>query len=156
MPMPNPWFRAETFSPPLCQIYNGQPYRAPREGERRHGPFILPPFQRPPVWTTAQQIRLIESLWHGLPIGAYIYNQAPGSRTDEWLLDGQQRAGAVLAYVADRFPVFGVRFSELSVVERRSFDMRPVAALRTRIESPGECYEVYKRLAYGGTPHEPQ
>ena len=35
------------------------------------GPFRLPEFQRPAVWSQAQEARLIESVWRGIPIGTY-------------------------------------------------------------------------------------
>lgn len=125
--MPDTWFRASTRATTMGFVIpredRGQERIMPlQEGERRLGWFTLPPFQRPPVWTREQQIRFIESCWMGLPIGAIVYNQgAYDSRFDTWLLDGQQRVTSVLAYVADAFPVYGYRFSELGVVDLRKW-----------------------------------
>jgi hypothetical protein len=76
--------------------------------------------------------------------------------TDGWLLDGQQRVTAILAYICGDFPVFGYRFAEVTLPERRNFMTMPVGALITNITDPEACRHVYQRLAYGGTPHEPK
>ncbi len=127
-------------------------------GERVLGRFVLPPFQRPAVWTQEQQIKFIESCWMGLPIGAFVYNQTPDyeSPYDCWLLDGQQRVRTVLMYMDDEFPVMGYLFSELTQADHRRWSMSTsFPCLKTCLESEEELKEVYMRLAYGGTPHEP-
>lgn len=127
------------------------------EGERALSWFVLPPFQRPPVWKRAQQIRLVESAWVGLPIGIIVYNRDPrhDGPFDNYLLDGQQRVTALMAYMADEFPVFGYRFSELTVQDRRRWSMStalPLAEMTS--QNLDELRDVYDRLAYGGTAHE--
>lgn len=155
--MPQPWFRAQASARCIAEITRGEAYRSPSGGERQLGPFILPAFQRPSVWTTAQQIKLLESVWDGLPIGAYVFNlTAFGNPCDGWLLDGQQRVTALLAYVSGEFPVYGWRFHDLPRPEQRGFMMSPFAALQTQISDEAQCREVYDRLAYGGTAHAPK
>jgi len=70
--MPERWFYGETMHWMIGAVVtdHASSPRALAPGERRIGAFILPPFQRPPVWTEAQKVRLIESLYSGLPIGA--------------------------------------------------------------------------------------
>lgn len=160
--IPQTWFRASTVNPTMFRLTgnNDHQYReAPLgHGERALGWFVLPPFQRPPVWTLEQKVRFIESCWLGLPIGVYIVNR-PGwsSPFENWLLDGQQRVTAILEYAAGAFPVFGYRFSEITKADRRQWEMTTVfACLETNIENEAELREVYDRLAYGGTPHEPK
>lgn len=162
--MDRPWFRAQSLASTLGSIImvptkeNGLFRPAPLgPGERQLGWFILPPFQRPPVWTQAQQIRFIESIWGGLPLGAYVYNRGVWmSPYDGWLLDGQQRITAILDYIADKFPVHGYVWSELSVVDHRMFKAIPMSCMETHLEDPAQLAEIYDRLAYGGTPHEPK
>lgn len=159
--IPESWYRAQTRQTTMAMLTRDRSARrlAPlRDGERELGWFVLPPFQRPPVWTPAQQSRFVESCWMGLPIGVIVYNRgAYNSPRDCWLLDGQQRVTALLAYMADEFPVFGYRFSEISVIDRRRWDLStafPMAEMQS--EDEDELREVYDRLAYGGTPHEPK
>lgn len=160
--LPKPWFRAQSVASPMVSLLprsSTAPVRALEPGERLLGHFILPPFQRPPVWTEAQRVRFIESAWGGYPLGHYVLNtfQFGTPRTDMWLLDGQQRIGAVLAYMADEYPVFGRLYSELDDVHHRRWEMGvQFPHLRTELTDPAECLEVYDRLAYGGTPHEPK
>lgn len=154
--MPAPWFRAQNTARNIAEFGRSglEPYRVAGAGERQLGPFVLPPFQRPPVWSLGQQTKLIESLWDGLPIGAYVFNQtALEGPTDAWLLDGQQRVTAILSYLAGDFPVYGYRFQDITLPERRGFMTMPIATLITNIEDPEACREVYDRLAYGGTAH---
>lgn len=157
--IPETWFRASGQHTTMAFIKSdAQARETPLgEGERRLGWFILPPFQRPPVWTLAQQIRFLESCWMGLPIGVFIYNRTKHDGPyDCWLLDGQQRVTSVLAYMADEFPVFGYRFSELSEYDLRKWSMATAfPCMMTNLEDEAQLREVYDRLAYGGTPHDP-
>jgi len=154
--MPNPIYTGCPMSTTVSYIASRSIDRDPGDGERRLGPFILPPFQRPPVWSRDQQTRLIESLWLGLPVGVFVFNQGQyGSRTSMWLLDGQQRITAVLDYLADGFPVFGKRFSETTDVDRRGFENKHFPCVKLEMTDRAAMEEIYYRLAYGGTPHDP-
>jgi hypothetical protein len=155
------WFRASQHSTTMGALTAEHNLRiAPlSEAERLLGWCVLPPFQRPPVWSEAQKIRFIESAWLGLPIGVYIINrpQTYDSPFDNWLLDGQQRVTAVLEYMADEFAVLGYRYSELTDADRRGWEIGTVfGRLETNLENEAELLEVYDRLAYGGTPHAPR
>jgi hypothetical protein len=121
------------------------------------GKFIIPPFQRPLVWTETQKIKLIESLYMRLTIGSFIWNQTSwGEETDGWLLDGQQRMSAILGYVRDEFPVCGWYFTKLPKIEKRHFYRIGITMIESNITDVDKCRDLYDRLAYGGTPHEPK
>lgn len=157
--IPPTWFKATTRATTMCFLSTRSAERlAPLgEGERYLGWFVLPPFQRPPVWTLAQQARFVESCWMGLPIGVFVYNRTEriDSPRDAWLLDGQQRMTAVLSYMDDGFPVFGRLFSELTDVDRRFWSLGvSFPCMETNIDDEAQLREVYDRLAYGGTAHE--
>ena len=158
--IPDTWFRASGKHTTMAFITSDSQARTTplSEGERRLGWFVLPPFQRPPVWTLEQKIRFIESCWMGLPIGVFIYNRTTKDGPyDSWLLDGQQRVTAVLEYIADAFPVLGYRFSELTEIDYRKWSMAVAfPCMMTNIEDEAQLREVYDRLAYGGTAHEPK
>lgn len=157
--IPDTWFQASSLSTTMDFIIPrpGRELRRPlREGERQAGWFILPPFQRPSVWTQEQKVRFVESAWMGLPLGVYIWNEAYGTRFDMWLLDGQQRISALIEYMADGFPVYGRLFSELTEVDHRIWEMSTAfPCLRTNLRDEAQLRDVYERLAYGGTPHDP-
>lgn len=158
--IPDSWFRAQGRDTTMAFMDSAHRMNIGRDlepGERRLGWFVLPAFQRPPVWTLEQRVRFIESCWLGLPIGVFIWNDAMGTRFDQWLLDGQQRVGTVLGYMADEFPVMGYRFSELTEADHRRWDMSVSFPCRiTNLTDEAALRDVYDRLAYGGTPHEPK
>ena len=157
--MPPRWFYGETMHwliGGVVKDHSGA-VRELAPGERYLGAFIVPAFQRPPVWTETQKVRLIESIYMGLPIGAIIYNQtAFQSPYDRWLLDGQQRVTAIVEYMRGDFPVRDWRYSDLPAIERRHFERMGVAVIETRMSTEAECRDIYERLDYGGTPHEPK
>jgi hypothetical protein len=157
--IPDSWFRATTHLTTMVFLKERSAKRmAPlSEGERQLGWFVLPPFQRPPVWTLAQKVRFIESCWMALPIGVFIYNRTDdmNSPYDTWLLDGQQRVTAVLEYMNDAFPVMDYRFSELTEVDHRRWHMTTnFSCMETNLTDEAQLRDVYDRLAYGGTPHD--
>lgn len=161
--LPRPWFSASPMATTMAFVqdrsHSQKRMAELGEGERQLGWFVLPPFQRPPVWSEAQKVRFIESAWNGLPIGAFVLNR-PDDLTSpyyNWLLDGQQRVTAVLEYMADAFPVMGYSFSELGEVDLRRWDMSvSFPCMMTSLTDRDALFEIYDRLAYGGTPHEPK
>lgn len=159
MAIPKPFLDASTLNFTIQHGIEKRDYaREVRKGERRLGFFILPPFQRPAVWTQSQKVRFIESIWLQLPIGSYAVNRddrhEKGYPCENWLLDGQQRWTAIIEYTSDSFPVFDLLYSELELRQRRHFENHPFPAIQTRNLTPKQCREVYDRLAYGGTNHE--
>lgn len=160
--MPAPWFRAHS-SPRQIEVglagmlgFHYRPSR-PEAGERQLGKFVLPAFQRGLVWTDHQQVRFIESVWDGLPLGTYVVNSdddRPDRPFDGWLLDGQQRWHALSRYAAGELKVYGARFPDIRQMDQLRFLMREFTALVTELTTLEACREVYERLAYGGTPHE--
>jgi hypothetical protein len=153
--MPDPWFIATTHA---SVIRGGldRGARAPHGGERVLAGFLLPDWQRPRVWTPAQNVRFIESIWYDLPIGSYVVNAdfRSGNRFDNYLIDGQQRWSAIADYLADHYTVFGERYSDLSVLDKRRFGLHVFPCVETKLTSEAELKEIYDRLAYGGTPHD--
>ena len=123
--------------------------------------FPLPSWQRPLRWSDHQMVHFLESIWMGIPFGFYVLN------TLEWmsggkphpmsglLFDGQQRFFALQRYFDDELEVFGVKFSELERVDRRRFLNTPFPSYETFIFDEDQGRDLYNRLNFGGTPHEP-
>lgn len=117
--------------------------------------FHLPPFQRPPVWNQAQQIRFLESAWLGFNLGELVITETGDPDRDGLIIDGQQRLTALQAYLRGDFAVFGARWPDLDPPAQREFKGRAlitVAWLRGR-PTQDELFELYTRMNYGGTPH---
>ena len=124
----------------------------------------LPPFQRPAMWSEAQQIKFIESMWLGLDLGRVVYTQANSQEQfaefDGLLIDGQQRLTALKAYTENAFPVFGLLYENLHEVDRRMMHMGrnlPATIITDRDSLNWEKLEdLYIRMNYGGTAHAPE
>lgn len=118
--------------------------------------FRLPPFQRPAVWSPAQQARYIESVYMGFPIGELLITQddPDGNAVVRYLLDGQQRLRALEAWIDGQLTVQGVRFTELAERDRDVFLMTPIGVMFLESGYSMETLrEIYERLNFGGTPH---
>lgn len=133
--------------------------------------YPIPPFQRPLLWEVdTQQVRFIESAVLGLSLGTWVYNVArdeptvdiPGAGqrfniADHWVIDGQQRLHAIENFFNDRFPVFGLRWSEVDPVRQKRFlHHAQFHAYETEITNIDVLRELYDRLNFGGTPHRPE
>lgn len=147
-----------TMSFPILQYRNalkGKPEAENIFGYREVMGFFLPSWQRGSVWTESQKIALMESAWKGINIGTFTYNVAGiGSPYDNLLIDGQQRMQALQDYIEDKFPVFGYRYSETTVVDRRMFEMSThFNSYRTQSEDETFLREYYNLMNFGGTAH---
>lgn len=119
---------------------------------RSIGEFLIPDFQRELVWTREQKILLVESVMLNLPIGFYIMCPEPEGF---YLLDGQQRWNAIFEFVDGEFPVFGYSWGSLSKSDQQVFRQRVFPYFTVASAGKDWQKEIYTRLAYGGTPHEP-
>jgi hypothetical protein len=117
--------------------------------------YNLPSWQRPFVWTQAQSIRLIESIWLGLNIGTYTFNRSHEDPAfDNLLIDGQQRLFSIQNYLSDEFPVFGHFWSDLCRAEQRSFESRHFHCFITKSTDEEYLRGYYDMMNFGGTAHQ--
>lgn len=126
-------------------------------GERSVGNLIIPSFQRQPIWSDEQRVRLIDSLMSGLPIGGIIINRLSDYTHEcaDLLLDGQQRMITIHAFFNDEFEVNNHFFSEFSDTEKIFFKCITIPRAVSELHSIEECQELYQRIAYGGSEHKP-
>jgi hypothetical protein len=117
---------------------------------------LNPDFQRGHVWSESQQVAFVEFKIKGGMSGSYIYFNHPGwmrsYKGDFVLVDGLQRLTAVLRFLDNEIPAFGVLFSE--------FEDKPnyVGACSFRfainnLQTRAEVLKWYLELNAGGTPH---
>ena len=135
--------------------------RALMPGERQIGRLIVPDFQRQIAWTEEQKIKLVESLFLGLPIGAIVVNRTDSfSDTDclydSLLLDGQQRMSAIYQYIQNEFAVDNVYYDDMPIATKRGFMMQTISVCMSSLIDIDLCKDLYHRLAYGGTVHAPE
>jgi len=129
---------------------------APQLSPRMVMGYRLPSWQRPFVWTEAQKIKLIESIWLGLNIGTYTFNRTRGEHEyDNLLIDGQQRMKAIEEYLTDGFKVFGYFWSETTPVDKRGFsNSRHFHCYITSSTDDAYLRSYYNMMNFGGTAHE--
>jgi hypothetical protein len=129
---------------------------SPQLSERMVMGYRLPSWQRPFVWTEAQRIKLIESIWLGLNIGTYTFNRARlEGEYDNLLIDGQQRMKALEEYLTDGFKVFGHLWSETTPADKRGFaTTRHFHCYITSSMDDAYLRSYYNMMNFGGTAHE--
>ena len=129
----------------------------------------LPSWQRDPKWDREQQVRFISSIWNAVDIGTYLVNDIYRlvkneagrecfQENSDALLDGQQRLGAIQAYVLNEFPVLDANgtprfWRELPVPERRRFGMTTFVRAIVKTFDEDKLKRAYNLRAFGGTPH---
>jgi len=170
--VPMPLIDGQISSISLEQVYDEDIWSVRRHDELYQdtsnlcGGYVVPPFQRPLVWTEAQSRAFVESAWLGFHLGTIVVNQANDTldeggrfpRCDKWLIDGQQRLTAISRYVADDFAIFvGTehehRWSDLKVNEQRRFGHIQIGISRLRTDDEERLKLLYNLMAYGGTAH---
>ena len=116
--------------------------------------YKIPYFQRPLVWTQEQKIKLIESLWCGIPIGTYTINEnSKNKELDNILIDGQQRINAISEYINDKFPVYGKLYSEVKDFHGR-FNVGSFPQYVTDSDNIEYLKNYYNLMNFGGTAHK--
>lgn len=123
--------------------------------------YKLPSWQRQAVWTDAQCVRFIESIWLGVGLGTFMVNFSKSGMNDDThmiLLDGQQRLRAIERYWAGELAVPGddggsYTWTELSESERAHFHRIPFPWICTGYGTDAELREAYNRHNFGGVAH---
>lgn len=129
------------------------------ESDRHACGFPIPSFQRQLVWDNERKVKFIESLWLGLnpqtfTIHAFDYEKnGKAMRFSGWLIDGQQRLTAIQDYWEDKFPVFGLFYSELDDREHRRFMNIKFAHTEPELWDEDAIRDLYNRMAFGGVAH---
>lgn len=136
--------------------WKDNPEQANPHGLRTVMGFNLPRWQRGLVWSLAQKVSFIESVWKGVPIGTYTYNVAPlGHELDYILIDGQQRMDAIHRYINDEFKVLGYLWSEVTVLDKRIWSWSTVfSSYQTETTDEDYLRGYYDLMNFGGTPHK--
>lgn len=126
-----------------------------------YGLQLNPDFQRGHVWTKEQQIAFVEFLLRGGKSSKVIYFNCPSwlgnpyvtSYNDFVVVDGLQRLTAVLAFMNDEIPAFGIYHKDYEGRVPLGVDLIfNVNDLKTK----AEVLQWYIEINSGGTPHTDQ
>lgn len=120
--------------------------------------FAVPSWQRPLVWSDEQKIKFIESVWMGLGLGTYTINNLTDLNKMEHplnniVIDGQQRLSALEAYLHDEIEVFGAKWSEVDIVDKRRFKSTKFSSYETASTDEAYLRSYYDLMNFGGTQH---
>ncbi len=160
--LPDPILNGAQRSFSISTLWEGTPAVATQDAERQLLGLVLPPWQRPSVWTDQQQISFLEGIFLGLGTGFYVVNGRDYERDGEempmsgWLIDGQQRITSIARFRNGELSVFdGIRYTDLRRGEqRRRFDnvIFPCIELEYQPDE-NRLKELYRRLNFSGTAH---
>lgn len=114
-----------------------------------------PDFQRGHVWTEKQQIAYIEFLLQGGRSGKVIYFNCPnwphGGIEHEFVcVDGLQRTTAILRFLNNEIPAFGVYYEDFEDSLPIECD---VIVNVNNLKTKKEVLKWYLEMNEGGTPH---
>jgi len=161
MPIPAPLLNGARRDYSISHLVESMAAEATMPRERLLMNLVLPPWQRPEVWTVEQKRRFVEGIFLGLGCGYYVKNGLDWDETGGtlpmagWLIDGQQRISALRDFISGDLVVFGdVCFSALTRPEQLRFMRSPFPCFELDYtNSESTLKELYDRLNFGGTPH---
>lgn len=111
-------------------------------------------YQREHVWTTADKVALIDSIFNNIDIGKIVFVQRDFSVTGKLyeILDGKQRLTALQEFYEDRFKYKGFYYSELSALDRNKFENHGITY--GYLENPNKeaIFETFIKLNTCGKP----
>ena len=160
-----------TFAQPMAFALDSLLYNKERAegkagtpGDRFYNPLnrpmlcghVIPDFQRGLVWTEDQNLRLIDSVYRGIPIGTYAVNFSTDRlppRLTNVLLDGQQRLNALNEWWDDKLVYRGYRWSELNRQGQGLFSRVLFPQMRTNTKDEEEVVDYYNAMNFGGVAH---
>uniref|UniRef100_A0AAU7VHI8 GmrSD restriction endonucleases N-terminal domain-containing protein n=1 Tax=Dinoroseobacter phage vB_DshS_R26L TaxID=3161158 RepID=A0AAU7VHI8_9CAUD len=145
-------------------LYNKERAENPDRHDRFYNPLnrpmicghVIPDFQRGLCWTDEQNLRLIDSVFRGIPIGTYAVNFSTDPlppRLTNILLDGQQRLNALALWWDDKIVYRGYRWSELNRQGQGIFNRVLFPQMRTNTKDEAEARTYYNAMNFGGVDH---
>lgn len=134
---------------------------ATQPDERQLLGLMLPPWQRPEVWTISQKRHFIEGVFLGFGCGYYVTNgfefepDGTPAPMSGWLLDGQQRISAIRDFLENGLTVFdGITYQGLTRPEQLRFLRTGFSCIELDYtDNEDVLKELYNRLNFSGTPH---
>ncbi|ALR95834.1 DUF262 domain-containing protein [Vibrio alginolyticus] len=159
--LPTPIIRFSSGSRPLeMLICGGKEKRDYPWTDRFIGGWPLPTWQRGLVWTTAQKVAFIESVFIGYDLGSVMINSLDWLEDNtsrpmsEIVIDGQQRISALIGFVANEFAVNGLYWKDLTRLEQRTFREREIGIKTVTCYDEDKLKVVYNHLNFSGVRHQ--
>jgi uncharacterized protein with ParB-like and HNH nuclease domain len=119
----------------------------------RFGIDFNPPYQRDHVWSLEDKIALIDSVFNNIDVGKFVYvrNEYVNETTPMFeILDGKQRATAILEFYEDKFKYRGKYFSELCTRDQDHFEDYNMSYAEIQYATLEQKIQIFVRLNTGG------
>ena len=112
-----------------------------------------PPYQRGFVWTNEDKVRLIDSIFHGVDIGKFVFihtdSYSYGSYGYE-ILDGKQRLKTLQEFYENRFAYNGCYYNDLSQRDKNFFENYNISYAEVKNMTNADKYRLFVFLNTSG------
>ena len=111
-------------------------------------------YQREHVWSHADKIALLDSIFNNIEIGKFVFVQRSMGHNGKLyeILDGKQRLTAITEFIEDRWKYKGFYFSELSVKDQYKITDTNVSYGYLENPSKEAIFETFIKLNTCGKP----
>ena len=119
------------------------------------GVDMNPEYQRELVWTDADKVLLIDSVYNHVDIGKFVFVhlQFDANGPTYEILDGKQRVTALMEFYTDQFRYKGLTFSEMSDRDQSHFENFYVSIAELNMpKDKNTLYKYFIKLNTGGKP----
>jgi len=122
------------------------------------GVNMNPDYQRDLVWELKDKVKLIDSIFHNVDIGKFVFRSLEYKESYEKnekgytyeIIDGKQRLTAIKEFYEDRFKYKGRTFSELNLRDKAHFDTYSISCAEVKGATDQQIYKLFVRLNTGG------
>ncbi len=112
-----------------------------------------PPYQRGFVWTNEDKVRLIDSIFHGVDIGKFVFIQTGSYSYGSYgyeILDGKQRLKTLQEFYENRFAYNGYYFNDLSQKDKNFFENYSISYAEAKNMTNADKYNLFILLNTSG------
>lgn len=114
-------------------------------------------YQRDFVWSEDQQVALIDSIFHQIPIGCFIVNRRAWA-VDTMLyeiIDGKQRLSTILKFFEGKLKYKGKTYYQLHRRDQCEFERTSVLKAETQELTEAQKLNIFLKFNTTGKPQEP-
>jgi len=117
-------------------------------------------YQRGNVWTKDDKVKLIDSIFHNVDIGKFVFIHKKNIMEKVEVLDGKQRLTALIEFKERRFTYQGLNYDQLHWKDKNHFDHYPISwgdVNSGNFSEPTDeqKYRYFLRLNTGGKVQDP-
>lgn len=118
-----------------------------------------PSFQRGYVWSLSDKENLLQSIFDGNPIGAFIFGIDKSYQTkNQFVIDGKQRLNAICEYYCSLIPFQGKYYHELNFEDAYAFSNVSIPVMEIDLSKyrEKELIELFLVINKAGVPQAPE